>query len=161
MIHLYETDRKQYEQRYIQITAIMTWIYVVGVLLSFVILPYAFRFLKPEYKEAYPIYQMYVIGTFFMYNAGLRAGHYTLINRGNLLMYSQIISVVVNVILNYVLIRLIGVFGAAIATGVTQGVSLLLSNLFFGKIGKEVFVWQMKGLNPLYILSRRAKYSEE
>lgn len=152
MIELYSTDREMYAKRYVQITAILTWIYIIGVLASFVVLPFAFRFLKQEYAEAFPIYQVYVIGTFFMYNAGLRAGHYTLINRGNVLMYSQIISVVLNVILNYVLIRTVGVYGAAIATGITQGVSLLISNLFFGETGREVFCWQVKGLIPLYIL---------
>jgi O-antigen/teichoic acid export membrane protein len=155
MIQLYETDRKQYEQRYIQITSILTWIYIIGVLASFVVLPYAFRYLKPEYAEAFPIYQVYVMGAFFMYNAGLRAGHYTLINRGNILMYSQIISVILNVILNYMLINTIGVFGAAIATGITQGISLMVSNLFFGETGREVFKWQIRGLNPLYIIKKR------
>ena len=151
LIELYGTDRKQYEDRYVQITSILTWVYIVGVSASFVVLPFAFRYLKPEYAEAFPIYQVYVIGSFFMYNAGLRAGHYTLINRGNVLMYSQIISVILNVVLNYVLIKYIGVFGAAIATGITQGVSLFASNLLFGKTGIEVFKWQLKGLNPMYI----------
>lgn len=154
MIKLYEKDRKAYVQRYIQITAIMTWIYIVGVLLSFVVLPFAFGFLNHEYAEAFPIYQVYVIGTFFMYNAGLRAGHYTLINRGNVLMYSQIISVVLNIILNYLLIKTIGIYGAAIATGITQGISLMFSNLFFGQTGREVFMWQLEGLNPLRILKK-------
>lgn len=157
MIQLYETDRKQYERRYIQITSILTWIYIIGVLISFAVLPWAFRYLKSEYAKAFPIYQVYVIGSFFMYNAGLRAGHYTLINRGNILMYSQIISVILNVILNYMLIKTIGVFGAAIATGITQGISLLVSNLFFGKTGREVFKWQIKGLNPLYIIKGKEK----
>ncbi|MGI5874426.1 MAG: flippase [Bacillota bacterium] len=154
MIELYSTNREQYAKRYIQITSILTWIYIFGVLASFVVLPYAFRFLNPEYAEAFPVYQVYVIGTFFMYNAGLRAGHYTLINRGNVLMYSQIISVVLNVIFNYVLIKTIGIYGAAIATGITQGISLMVSNLFFGETGREVFKWQLKGLNPLYIFKK-------
>ncbi len=154
LIELYSSDRNEYARRYVQITAILTWIYIIGVLASFIVLPYAFRFLKPEYDEAFSIYQVYVVGTFFMYNAGLRAGHYTLINRGNILMYSQIISVILNVILNYILIKTIGISGAAIATGITQAVSLTVSNLFFGETGREVFWWQMKGLNPLYILRR-------
>ena len=149
MMELYSDDKKQYEERYIQITSILTWIYILGVLFSFVVLPYVFRFLKPEYAEAFPIYQVYVISSFFMYNAGLRAGHYTLINRGNILMYSQMISVIVNVVLNYALIKHVGLFGAAIATGITQGISLLISNLFFGEEGKKVFKWQMAGLNPI------------
>ena len=153
MIELYKYDRKQYGKRYVQITSILTWIYIVGVLVSFVVLPYIFRFINPEYSDAFPVYKVYVIGTFFMYNAGLRAGHYTLINRGSILMYSQFFSVIMNIILNYILIKMIGIYGAAIATGVTQGVSLLVSNLFFGKDGREVFVWQVKGLNPLYIFN--------
>lgn len=154
MIKLYENDRKQYEKRYIQITALLTWIYLIGVGLSYVVLPYAFRFLRPEYAAAFPIYKVYVIGTFFMYNAGLRAGHYTLINRGNILMYSQIISVILNIVLNFVLIKYIGVCGAAAATGITQFVSLFVSNVFFGKTGREVFKWQIKGLNPIYIFTK-------
>ena len=155
MIELYETDKERYSKRYIQITAILTWIYIVGVLTSFAILPVAFRFLNPEYEEAYPIYQVYVLGSFFMYNAGLRAGHYTLIGRGNVLMYSQIFSVIINIILNYLLINSAGIYGAAIATGMTQGISLLISNLFFGKEGREIFKWQILGLNPLNALINR------
>ena len=154
MIDLYRSNREQYAKRYIQITAVLTWIYITGVLASFIILPHVFKFLKPDYAEAFSIYQIYVTGTFFMYNAGLRAGHFTVINRGNILMYSQIASVVANVILNYVLINVVGVYGAAIATGITQGVSLLFSNLFFGKDGKEVFLWQVKGLNPVNIFQQ-------
>lgn len=144
MIELYHTNRKLYEKRYIQITAVLTWVYIIGVLLSFVVFPYAFRFLNSDYADAFPVYQLYVIGTFFMYNAGLRAGHYTLINRGKVLMYSQIISVMMNIALNFVLIRNMGLYGAAISTSITQGVSLLISNLFFGKEGRKVFIWQLK-----------------
>lgn len=154
LIELYETDREQYAKRYIQITSILTWLFILGCLASLVVIPYAFRFLKPEYSEAFPIYSVYVFGTFFMYNAGLRAGHFTLINRGNVLMYSQIISVVLNIGLNYLLIKTIGVYGAAIATVITQGASLWVSNLFFGDAGKEVLKWQLKGLNPLYIFKK-------
>ena len=154
MIELYDKDRKKYEKRYIQITSLLTWIYIIGVLISFVVLPYAFKYLKAEYSQAFPIYQIYVLGSFFMYNAGLRAGHYTLINRGNVLMYSQIISVILNVILNYALINAIGIYGAAIATGITQGISLFVSNLFFGECGREVFKWQLVSLNPANIFRR-------
>lgn len=151
MVELYRSNRENYIHRYIQVTAILTWVYISIVGMSFVILPYAFRILKPEYSEAFPIYKVYVIGAFFIYNAGLRAGHYTLIKRGNILMYSQIVSVILNIILNYVLIMNIGMYGAAIATGITQGISLMISNLFFGETGREVFKWQIQGLNPVRI----------
>ena len=152
MIQLHDTDFEAYQMRYVQITAILTWIYLIGVVASFWVLPIAFQVLKPEYAEAFPIYKIYVFGTFFMYNAGLRAGHFTLVNQGKILMYSQIISVVFNVILNYTLILFMGLRGAALATVITQAISLLFSNLFFGEEGRRVFIWQLKGLNPLRIL---------
>lgn len=155
LVETYKKDHRLYEQMYIQITAILTWVYVAIVVLSFLLFPIAIRILKPEYADAYPVFQIYVIGTFFMYNAGLRAGHYTLINRGSVLMYSQIVSVFFNIVLNYILIKQFGVFGAAVATGITQCISLMISNLFFGKQGKQVFIWQLKSLNPWYILSDR------
>ena len=152
LITLYAKDKNEYAKRYVQISSLLTWIYICGVSLSFVVLPYAFRFLKPEYAEAFPVYRIHVIGTFFMYNAALRAGHYTLINRGSILTYSQIVSVIVNVILNIVGIKYLGMYGAAFATIVTQGLSLFLSNLAFGKEGREVFIWQVKAVNPLSML---------
>ena len=151
MIELYSKDKQQYRDRYIQISSIMTWVYIIGVSISFIVLPYLFQFLSDEYTEALPIYRLYVVGTFFMYNAALRAGHFTLINRGNILMCSQIMSVILNIVLNFILIRVMGLYGAAIATAVTQSVSLLFANLLFKKDGKEVFIWQIKALNPKYI----------
>ena len=154
MIELYDTDKKQYAKRYVQITAILTWVYIIGVLVSFLILPFILNCLNEEYSEAFPIYQIYVLGSFFMYNAGLRAGHYTLINKGSILMYSQITSVVINFVLNYIMIPYIGLYGAAAATVITQGISLLVSNICFGKVGLEVFKWQIQGLNPIYVLKK-------
>lgn len=151
LISLYSKDKKEYERRYIQISSLLTWIYIGGVLLSFIVLPYAFRFLKPEYAEAFPVYRIHVIGTFFMYNAALRAGHFTLINRGSILTYSQIVSVIVNIVMNVVGIKLFGIYGAALATVITQCLSLFVSNLIFGKEGREVLIWQIKALNPLSI----------
>ena len=66
-------------------------------------------------------------------------------------MISQIIAVLLNVLLNYILIPNYGVYGAAIATVITEFISLLLLNLFF-ESGKDVFWLQVKGLNPINIL---------
>ena len=152
LIELYNKDKELYAQKYIQITAITTWLYIIVVLCSFLILPFAFTFLNQEYADAFPIYQVAVLSSFFMYNAALRAGHYTLINKGSILMYSQVVSVIINVVLNYVLIKYIGIYGAALSTVITQGISLHLSNLCFGKVGIEVFKWQMLGMNPIRII---------
>lgn len=151
MIELYRKNKELYAQKYIKITCILTWMYIIGVLISFVILPYFFKYLNSQYANAYPVYMIHVLNVFFMYNAALRAGHLTLINKGSILMYSQIIGVTINVLTTYICINKFGIYGAALATVLTQAISLLFSNLFFGKTGSELFIWQIKALNPKYI----------
>lgn len=152
LIALYSDHREKYAHDYIRITSILTWLYLVGVTISFLILPYIFTFLNSDYAEAFPVYKVLVINAFFVYNAALRAGHYTLINRGNILMYVQIPCVILNIILNWIGIRLLGMYGAALATVITQGISLFASNIFFGQEGREVFRWQLKALNPINMM---------
>ena len=151
LISLHGTNPKKYEQYYIRITSFLTWIYIGGVIVSLVILPFVLSFFNPEYEEAFPVYKVLVLGTFFIYNAALRAGHLTLINKGDILMYSQMLSVIANILMNIIGIKLFGMYGAALATVITQGVSLMFSNLFFKEEGKKIFYWQIKGLNPFYI----------
>ena len=147
LIQLYSKDKMKYAEKYVQITSILSWICIIGIFVSFIVLPYCFNFLSQDYELAYPVYQIYVIGTFFLYNAGLRAGHFTLTGNGNILLISQIVCVVLNLILNFFLISLFGIYGAAMATVITQGLSLLFLNLFF-KEGRRVFFWQITALNP-------------
>lgn len=151
LVNLYYENKVRYEHLYIEITSLLTWIYLCGAFISFLILPFIFNFLNDEYLLALPIYQIYVISAFFTYNAGLRAGHFTLINKGKILAYSQFAAVILNIILNYFGIILFGVYGAAIATVITQGLSLFISNLFF-KEGRDVFFWQIKAINPFYLI---------
>ncbi|MCD8361784.1 MAG: oligosaccharide flippase family protein [Lachnospiraceae bacterium] len=151
LLSLYETDHEEYAKCYVSISSAMTWLYIAGVAFSFFILPFLFRFLNEEYAEAFPVYRVLVLGTFFMYNAALRSGHFAVIGKGKLLTYSQIVSVVFNVVLNVVGIRLWGMYGAAAATVITQAVSLWFFNLFF-EDGREVFRWQLKALNPAHII---------
>lgn len=154
LIELYPKNPKKYATMYIKITSMLTWFYIVFATVSLFILPKILKIFKPEYAPSFNVYCVYVIGSFFVFNAALRAGHYTLIQRGNILMITQMISVVINVVLNYIGIITMGMIGAATATVVTQGISLLFSNLFFGKEGQEVFRLQINGMNPRYIFQK-------
>ena len=151
LISLYATDKEKYARQYVRITSCMTWLCIVGVSASFLILPYIFRFLSKDYMDAFPVYKILVIETLFMYNATLRAGHYALSGRGDILLRVQLPCVVLNVILNWFGIKAWGMYGAAAATVFTQGVSLFFSNLFVGPDGREVFMWQLRALNPVNI----------
>jgi Na+-translocating ferredoxin:NAD+ oxidoreductase RnfA subunit len=133
----------------------IVFILIIAMLVQFVEM-FLKKFVKPLY-EALGVYRVYVIYSVISYNAGLRAGHLTLINRGTILAYAQAASVVINIILNIVLIKNYGIYGAAAATAITQFLSLTVSNLFFKKDGREVFKWQIMALNPLEMLPNYRK----
>lgn len=152
MITLYSSNRAAYANNYVRITSILTWLCILGIAASFLVLPFIFRFLNADYAEAFPVYQVLVIQMLFLYNAALRAGHFTLIQRGDILVYVQIPCMLLNIVLNWIGIRQWGMYGAALATVVTQGLSLFVSNVFFGQEGREVFRWQLKALNPINMI---------
>ena len=152
LVELYnKKESNEYINHYLHITSILTWLSIVGIVFSYFVLPFVIKLYKPEYIKALPIFCVYSINVLFMYNAGLRAGHFTLINKGKVLMYSQVICISVNCLLNFVFIKYLGVYGAAIATGITQFISLYLSNFLWGKDGRDVLKWQVKSINPKYI----------
>lgn len=157
LIQIYRTDKDRYARMYIRLSSFLTWFCVIGVLFSFLVLPYLFKWLNKEYYEALGVYRVYVIYSVVSYNAALRAGHLTLINRGTILAYAQAASVVINIVLNIILIKKYGMYGAAAATAITQFLSLTVSNLFFKKDGREVFKWQIMALNPLEMLPNYRK----
>ena len=76
----------------------------------------------------------------------LRSSHITFEGLGNYLLYSQIIALFINLLLNFTLIPIYGIIGAAISTLVSQLCGLILSNLFFKKL-KMFLRIQLKSLN--------------
>ena len=149
LLRLNAQDKKEYEKYYIKVSSILTWLCIVGVALSFVVLPYIFTMMSAEYMESLSVYRIYVFGSFFVYNSCLRSGHFAMTNQGKIVMISQIVSVVLNLVVNYIAIQFIGILGAAVATVVIQFVSLFALNIFITE-GRKVLVWQLKALNPVH-----------
>lgn len=148
MIDWYNKNKELYYKKYLQLTTITTWIYIVGMTFVYFVAPIIFeRFFSVDYLRSLDVFKIHVLGTFFAYNAALRSSHYTLSGSTNIMMKSQIFAMITNVVLNYILIPVIGILGAAIATVITEFLSLFISNLVF-KDGKKIFWIQLKGLNP-------------
>ncbi|WP_373264569.1 flippase [Hungatella hathewayi] len=147
----WKKDPIKYEKNYIRITSAATWISIVGVLLSFIVLPYIFTLLKPDYLPAIDSYKILSVGSICAYNAVLRSCHFTITGNGKILMQTQIITVIINILLNYSFISVWGMNGAAIATAVSQFISLIVSNIFY-KDARFVIKAQWKALNPIHIV---------
>lgn len=132
LLELYnEKDMKKYEKKYIFYTKILTNIYFIGIIISIIVLKKLFEHVfSIEYIKAINIYIILSIGVLVKANVFLRSSHIVLVNRSKVLLKSELIAMMSNLILNYFLIKKYGIYGAATATTITQFISLWIIDLF-------------------------------
>ena len=119
--------------------------------MSILILPKVFPYVfEEEYSAAIPAFNWLLISLLFLYNSVLRTGHFTITGNTKVLMYTQIAGALINILANFIMIPLVGINGAAIATAITTFLSVFLLNIF-SKDGRELFLWQLQAFNPMYI----------
>lgn len=147
LLNLFKNNYKEYISFYKKYTTIITYVYLFGIGLSILVVKKLFHnIFSQEYSGAVEIYIYLTIGIFFRANSFLRSTHVTLTRNTQLILISEIVSMLFNVILNYILIRRLGVKGAAIATSITQIISLWGVDLF-SKEGREILKYQISGFN--------------
>ncbi len=153
MIELYKKNEKEYEDYYIKMSSIMTWMVIIGGFISIKILPFVLELFNKEYAVALEIYNILIWSMLFAYNGMLRAGHITLVEKGSILTISNVITVILNVLLNYIFICWMGMKGAAIATVLVKFFCIEGVNIFFRE-GRKILLWQLKAFNPIYIVKK-------
>lgn len=85
------------------------------------------------------------IGYISIANGFLRMYYLIITGNERLILYFYLISVTINIILNWVLIKKFGIIGAAYATVITYTLNLLFLNFIF-KATRKIFFLQMRGL---------------
>jgi O-antigen/teichoic acid export membrane protein len=137
-----------YFKQFRNLTIILTWVgvtlAVIGVLL---IDPFVGYFFGEAYSPINNFFYIHMVSAVILYNSALRSSHITLIKKGYILLYSQIASLALNIVFNYLLIPIYGLQGAAFSTLVTITGSLLISNYFFMHT-KPIFWVQLKAFYP-------------
>ena len=152
MISWYNENKVKYYQMYLKVSSLSTWIFFMLIVAVFTIGKSIFNLLFiSDFDQSYSIFQVQVFGTFFMYNALLRSSHYTIIGKTKIMTTTQVIAMLINVSLNYVFIMRFGVIGAAYATLIAQGLSLLVLDLLYDD-GRTVFLNQIRSINPVYAI---------
>lgn len=145
MLYLYKIDKKKYFKKYIFYTKVLTCIYLFIIPVSFIVLKYFFRYVfSNEYIEAINIYIILCFGVLIKANVFLRSSHLTLTNTTKLILKSEILATISNIILNYLLIKKYGMYGAAIATLITQIISLWLIDCFYTN-GRRLLIIHLNG----------------
>lgn len=98
-----------------------------------------------EYKEAFQILQVYCWGQIFI-SMGYSMNQYLIIeDRNKLFLYSTLMGILINIILNYILIKKYGLIGATYATLISQ----IFANYIFFIFLKEKIHFKMRSKSLL------------
>ena len=100
--------------------------------------------------DVYILSIIYLINALILYNALPRIIFITFKELGNKILLIQVMSLVLNFILNIIFIERIGIYGAAVSTTISSFVSLILSNYFYKEL-KWIGGIQIKSLFLNYI----------
>ena len=151
MLELYKEDREKYFKFYQVCNTAITQIYLWGSIVSIIVVNFLFlKIFSVEYKMAIPTYAVLTITVFFRANGALQTGHMTIKKITQKIFFKTFSGVIINAILNYYLIRIYGVVGAAIATSITAFLTLFVFDFFIPEY-REYAIIQLKSLNPFYL----------
>lgn len=104
-----------------------------------------------SFSAASIVLKINFIGLVFIFNAGLRNSYLSLTGNQKYLLYTTVASMILNILLNFMLIPLYGINGAAWASTLSECFALLLINGVFPKM-RYIFWVQAKGFMPLTLL---------
>lgn len=152
LLELYKENYRKYIVYYFKMNLFLTQFYLVIIFLSIFVVKYTFSLVfSSQYSEAILAYNILTIGSLMKANAALQTGHMTLKNITKKNFYKTIFGVIINVLLNYILIKKYGLSGAAWATSITQIFTLLIIDFFIKEYREQAFI-QLKSFNTLYLI---------
>ena len=149
MMDLYRKDYNTYKALYLKVNTVFTQIYLFISILSIIVVKYLFPYIyAKEYTPAILCYGILTISIFFKANGALQTGHMTLKRITKKSFYKTLFGLVLNIILNLTLIPKYGIYGAAIATSITQVFTIFIVDYFIKEYREQFFI-QLKSFNPL------------
>ncbi len=151
-IKIRDTDKSLYIYRLKQINTLMFWMSIgVGVVVTLFGQEMIVLMFGEVYRDAYAALALNIWAGVFV-SIGLATSLWLIVE--NLQIYRLIgtmISVVLNIMGNYILIPVYGISGAAVSTLITQGIGLWIAPLFFKPIRKFT-IMSFKSILPIYLI---------
>lgn len=160
-LELYRNDYQKYYNFYKLTNTIITQFYLIITLISIIVVKYTFKYVySSQYDGAILIYSILAFSVFIKANGSLQTSHMTIKNITKKSFYKTLVSLILNIILNILLIPKYGINGAAIATLITQFITLFLID-FFIKEYQEQAIIQLKSLNLIYLIKEIKKLTNK
>lgn len=140
-----------YKKRIQALFSFLIWLAIIIAIPMTFLSNYIINILYGEaYQEAGNVLMIHIWAAVFVFLGEASSRWFINENLQKLLFYRTIFGAILNIILNYYLIQMYGIYGAAIATIISQVFSVYLFNLF-GKQTQIIFKLQTKGfLAPYY-----------
>ena len=143
---MYKINHPHYHNKHIQFTSFGVLLFLLVFIIIASLMNYLIYWNYQDFSESLTIIFILFFSGLFTAVSVTRSSYITFEGLGNYLLYSQIIALFINLLLNITLIPIYGIIGAAISTLVSQLCGLILSNLFFKKL--KIFLRiQLKSLN--------------
>ena len=147
MLELYKKNKKEYYIFYQKCNILITQFYLITSILSiFVVKALFLKIYSFEYVDAISIYSVLTVSVFFKANGALQTGHVTIRNIAKKVVYKTFSGLIINMVLNYFFIKKFGIIGAALATAITNFITLFLLDFFIKEYYRQAII-QLKSLN--------------
>ncbi|MES2559176.1 MAG: flippase [Bacteroidota bacterium] len=141
LINVYNVDKELFYQRIRQITTFLSMFGLVVIAATWIFGAWGINILfGSEYSGAVEILNIQIVGVYFMCLGVLRSSYLSIVSGQKVLMVSTIFATIFNLVANFYLIPLMGAKGSALATVITQFLSLFFINFFFDKTRRYFFM---------------------
>ena len=155
LVQYYQKNKDRLFELYLELSSYMT-------LLSYLIVLFIYIFHESliqitfgnNFGEASKILVLLSFGLIPMFNAFLRSSYMTISESQKIILYTTLFSSIINILLNFIMIKKYGIEGAVYATVLTQILSLSLLNIAFEKT-RVLFFIQTKSLLLMGIWSKK------
>ncbi len=149
---LRKKNKKLYYERLIQLYSIMFWMGVVVGIITVIIGRDIIKFLYgSSFIEAYYALIFNIWNGIFISQALARGIWLINDNLQKYRLYNNIFGVILNVVVNFLLIPVFGISGAAAATLITEGISTWGISMLWKPIRPSTLA-MIKGINPRYLV---------
>lgn len=157
MLELYKKNKEDYIKFYLKSNTAITQMYFFGCITSIIFIKLIFlKLFSIEYKDAIIVYSILTIMVFFKANGALQTSHVTIKKITQKIFYKTFSGLFINIILNYFFIKKYGIVGAAIATSITNFLTLFVMDFFIKEYREQAWI-QLKSFNPLNLKNKIQK----
>jgi PST family polysaccharide transporter len=145
-------NQEKYNERIRNLYALMVWMSItIAIPISFLAEPIVILLFGQEYKESSLVLAIHIWTSVFVF-IGVASGKWLIAENYQILSLQRtVVGAVTNIILNYILIPIYGIVGAALATLCAQIVAAFLFDIIQRKT-RPMFIMKLKAFNPINLL---------